>query len=315
MGLFLFILAALLILLLAICRWAYGKAYRRSRRVEDPCDLPAKTPTEYVERTRTLIRTLDALPYEAVEIRSCDGLKLCARYYHIADNAPVHIQCHGYRSMALRDFCGAAPLAHELGHNTLIIDQRAHGKSEGKAISFGICERRDVLAWIDYVINRFGKDTPIFLTGVSMGAATVLMTTALPLPKNVIGVIADSPYSSPRAIIRKVIADMGLPVPLAYPFAVLGALLFGGFCELEKAGAVNAVKQTSIPILIIHGEADTFVPCEMSREIASACASKVRLEVFPNADHVLSYMTDFERYKQASHSFIQQCLEDFPHSK
>ena len=298
-----------------ISRWAYGKAYRRARRVEDIYELPSKTPPHIAERTRSLIRVLDALPYEPVEIRSRDGLRLYARYYHIADGAPVHIQCHGYRSYAMRDFCGGGPLAHELGHNTLIIDQRAHGKSEGETITFGIMERYDVLCWIDYVIQRFGKDTPIFLTGVSMGAATVLMTTDLPLPKNVIGVIADCPDSSPRAIIRKVIADMKLPVTLAYPFAVLGALLFGKFQGLGKISAVNAVKHASVPILIIHGEADSFVPCDMSREIAAACASEIRLVTVPDADHAMSYMTDFDCYKNASHTFAKECLASFSQSK
>ena len=148
-----------------------------------------------------------------------------------------------------------------------------------------------------------------------MGAATVLMTTDLLLPKNVVGVIADCPYSSPRAIIRKVIADMKLPVAPAYPFAVMGAFLFGGFRGLGKISAVNAVKHATVPILIIHGEADSFVPCDMSREIAAACASKVRLETVPDADHAMSYMTDFERYKEASHSFAKECLAAFYQSK
>ena len=297
---------AILLSVLPISHWAYKKAYRRSRRPEDIYELPEKTPADVALRTRTLIRALDAVPFEPVEITSRDGLRLFGRYYHVADGAPVHIQCHGYRSYALRDFCGGNPIAREMGHNTIVIDQRAHGRSEGDTISFGINERLDVLAWAEYARNRFG-DVPIFLTGVSMGAATVLMASELPLPQSVVGIIADCPYSSPRAIIRKVIADMGLPVALAYPFAVLGAYLFGHFKGLGRITAKDAVRNATVPILLIHGEADTFVPCEMSREIASA-APNARLECFPNADHALSYMTDLDRYVTASNEFINECL-------
>ena len=297
---------AILLSIPPISFWAYTKAYRRSRRPEDIYELPEQTPADVALRTRTLIRALDAVPFEPVEITSHDGLRLFGRYYHVADGAPVHIQCHGYRSYAMRDFCGGNPIAREMGHNTIVIDQRAHGRSEGDTISFGINERLDVLSWAEYARNRFG-DVPIFLTGVSMGAATVLMASELPLPQNVVGIIADCPYSSPRAIIRKVIADMGLPVALAYPFAVLGARLFGHFKGLGSITAKDAVKHARVPILLIHGEADSFVPCDMSREIAAA-APQARLECFPNADHAMSYMTDLDRYVSASNDFINDCL-------
>ncbi|MBQ9761429.1 MAG: alpha/beta hydrolase [Clostridia bacterium] len=302
--------------LLLLCAYgAYWKTFYHSRRrPEDIYEMPKRAPEELVTRTRGLIREFDAVKFESVEIRSEDGLRLFGRYYHVADGAPLHIQFHGYRSYAMRDFCGGNPLVRSCGHNTLVVDQRAHGKSEGHTIAFGIKEKRDCLLWVEYACRRFGKETPIFLSGVSMGAATVLMATELPLPENVVGVIADCPYSSPRAIIRRVAGKMGFPVPLAYPFVVVGAFLFGGITGLADEGAVRAVKRARVPILIIHGEADTFVPCEMSREIAAVCASPVRLETFPDADHAMSYMSDYERYRQISVEFAEACLKNF-HNK
>ena len=67
---------------------------------------------------------------------------------------PVQIQFHGYKSSALLDFCGGSKLASKIGHNALVVDQRSHGKSEGKAITFGIEERKDCMAWINYVRSR-----------------------------------------------------------------------------------------------------------------------------------------------------------------
>ena len=166
----------------------------------------------------SLIRQMDEIPYEAVTISAQDGTKLAVRYYHVRDGAPLQIQLHGYRGTALRDFCGGNKLARESGQNTLVVDQRAHGKSGGTTITFGIRERLDCLCWVEYASQRFGSDIPVFLSGVSMGAATVLMASELELPANVVGIIADCPYSSPEAIIRKVCQqDMHLPPVLVMP--------------------------------------------------------------------------------------------------
>jgi len=281
--------------------------YSSPKRKDDIYDIPDG---EQYEKNRpemiALIKGMAALPFEQVYITSFDGLKLAARYYHIRDNAPLQIQFHGYRGTALRDFCGGHKLAREVGHNTLVIDQRAHGKSEGKTITFGIKERFDCLNWVEYAINRFGKDTPIILSGISMGAATVLMASEPELPSNVIGIIADSPYSSPKAIISKVCGDWGIPPVLATPFIRLGALLFGRF-NLSETSAVNAVKHKKVPVLLIHGENDRFVPCYMSQEIFAACSGKKRLETFPNAGHGISYIEDTVRYERIVQEFLYEC--------
>lgn len=243
----------------------------------------------------SLIREMDEIPYEAVTISAYDGTKLAARYYHVRDGAPLQLQFHGYKGSALRDFCGGNKLARESGQNTLVVDQRAHGKSCGTTITFGIRERLDCLSWVEYANHRFGPDTPIFLSGVSMGAATVLMASELEFPANVVGIIADCPYSSPEAIIRKVCReDMHLPPVLVMLFIRLGARLFGHF-DLKETSAVQAVRNTNIPILLLHGEDDRFVPCDMSREIFDACLSYKIRKSFPGAGHGLSYIVDTEK--------------------
>ena len=142
-----------------------------------------------------------------------------------------------------------------------------------------------------------------------MGAATVLMTAGLPeLPDNVRGVIADSPYSCPREILRIVCRNMHLPPALICPFVFLGARLIGGF-DMAAGSPKEAVKQAKVPILIIHGEDDRMVPCAMSREIAANCASPIRLETFPGAGHGLSYILDKERYVRASNEFFKFCRQ------
>jgi fermentation-respiration switch protein FrsA (DUF1100 family) len=155
------------------------------------------------------------------------------------------------------------------------------------------------------VIERFGKDTKIVLTGISMGAATVMMAAGEKLPDNVVCVLADCGYSSPREIIRKVIRDMKLPMML-YPFIRLGAILFGRF-DPEECSAIEAVTRCRVPLILIHGEADDFVPCEMSRKVFDACASQKKFVTIPGAGHGLAFPTDKEGYLKALADFQKEC--------
>lgn len=303
----LIILLVLLGLALFIAYAAYRFTFYSPRPGQnDPyAILPGAQYQACRDTTLSLIRDFDALPFEPVTIVSHDGLRLFGRYYHVQDGAPLQIQMHGYRGCALRDFCGGNKLARDSGLNTLVIDERAHGQSEGHVIAFGVKERLDCLAWARYAAERW-PDTPITLAGVSMGAATVLMAADLPLPETVKGIVADCPYSAPLAIIREVCLGMPGYMRVMLPFARLSARLFGGF-DLCGASALSSVGRTKLPILLIHGEDDRFVPCRMSREIAAACVSPVRLETFPGAGHGLSYIADPERYGRAVTEFLKGC--------
>lgn len=304
--------AAVATTLAAAAAAALGFTYKLAFYSRPGHDEPYKLPQgkQYQagrERMLSLIRALDAERYEPVYITARDGTRLFARYYHVRDGAPLQIEFHGYRGSALRDFCGGDALARSLGMNTLLVDERAHGGSSGHAITFGIRERYDVLAWCEYASERFGG-APIFLAGVSMGAATVLMASDLPLPRNVAGIFADCPYSSPEAIIRKVCTqDAHLPAAIAMPLVRLAAKC-GGF-NLREASAVSSVSRTRIPVLIVHGGDDRFVPCSMSREIYASCSSPARLEIFEGAGHGLSYIVDEECYSLCAAQFVHDCLE------
>ena len=290
--------------------WAYRVAFYVPRNYqEDIYELPrgANNP-KHQEKMRSCIKKLNDLPYESVTITSRDGKTLFGRYYHTQDGAPVQIQFHGYRGSAMRDFCGGTTLARKLGHNALVVDQRCHGHSQGNTITFGVLERYDCRCWARYAYSRFGEDTPLFLSGVSMGAATVLMASDLELPGTVCGIIADCPYSSPRAIIAKVAGEMGLPGKPAAAVCGLGAMLYGRF-RVGAASAVKAVRSTKLPILLLHGEADTFVPCDMSRDIYEACASDKELETFPGATHGMCYLQDPQRYEATVRAFLDRCLK------
>jgi len=304
----LYVIVALAALFGAICLYCYFRCFYNSKsgKKSGMKTLAGEQYTRSRDKMRELMSEYEKRPAERIEIKSRDGLTLRASYYHSAKDAPLQILCHGYKGSAVRDLCGGSKLAAESGHSYIAIDQRANGESDGHSISFGIKEREDLLCWIEYANRRFGEDTPIILSGVSMGAATVLMASELPLPANVKAIVADCPYSSPYAIIRKVCLDMKLPPAPLMPFIRLVARLFGGF-ELLSCSAAEAVKHAKVPILIMHGEDDLFVPCEMSREIAANNPS-IRLETFPGAGHGLSYLVDSERYSAILNDFLSKII-------
>ena len=298
------ILILALAVILAVSYAAYRIPFYHPDHRESPYDLPPEPQYDpYRDAMTELISQLDAQPFEPVQIASYDGAKLFGRLYSADEAAPLLIGFHGFKSTALRDMCGGGKLARQLGMNALLVDQRAHGKSDGRTISFGVKERFDCLAWARYAAERW-PGRPIVLMGVSMGAATVLMASDLDLPGEVRGIIADCPYSDPAAIIRKVGRDsMGPASILLYPFILLGARLYGGF-GLTAASPVKAVRHGKVPILLIHGEDDRFVPCDMSRQIYDACTGEKTRVTIPGAPHAIAYILDPDRYGRAVRGFL-----------
>ena len=304
------ILLATLVIILSIAHYTYQTCFYSPRdRREDPY---SRLEGEQYDNVSELIHKCTAItekmPFRWVKITSFDHLRLYGRYYHKADGAPLVILFHGYRSCALRDCSGGFVLAHRFGFNVLAVDQRAHGRSGGTTITFGVLERYDCLDWAKYAATHLSNGAPILLSGLSMGAATVLMAANLPLPKDVVGILADCPYSSPKDIIKKVCKDSKIPPNLAYPFVYLGARLFGHF-DLNASSAVKAILHTNVPILLYHGEDDRFVPCEMSQLIYTRNMRNCILHTFPVAAHGLCYMVDPLRYEKVTYDFLKDIPE------
>lgn len=263
----------------------------------------------YSAEARQMISDALEIPYKEAVVTSYDGLRLFGKCYIASADAPWLIMLHGYRSGAERDFCGGLKFGIDSGFNVLLVDQRAHGKSEGKCLTFGIKERYDCLTWINYVISQAGSSCKIALYGMSMGAATVLMAAGSGLPKNVACIVADCGYTSPKAIIKKVIREMHYPVFPTYALVRLGGMLFGGF-DIEEYSAVQAMEKCDIPVLFIHGDDDRFVPCDMGRENHRHCrAEGKKLLIVPNAGHGMSYMSDKRAYLGTVSEFLKSALE------
>ena len=299
---------------LLISYLTYAKIFKRRRKEYDPL-YGLDKPAFLINRPflESIIERIKGEPCEIIEITAYDGVRLAAKYYHSRDGAPIHAIFHGYKSSPERDGSGGGCDALDLGHNLLLVYERAHGMSEGETISFGIRERYDVLSWMNYLTDRFGGDSEIILIGTSMGGASVLMASELPLPATVKCIIADCPYSVPKDIILNSARKMGYPTGIIYPFIRLGARIFGGF-DLEAASAMSAVKKAKIPIIIAHGEGDSVVPVEMSREMATVADEAgvtCHLKTFEGAEHCMSFIVYYEEYTAWRNELLRMYIRGF----
>lgn len=248
-------------------------------------------------------------PHEEICIRSYDGLELVGTFVPAENARATLLMFHGWRSTPLVDFSRALPLYHALGISLLIADQRSHGRSQGRYITYGVRERKDVHSWIAWHNGRFGADAPLLITGLSMGATTVLMACGQPMPDNVRGVIADCGFTSPNDIIRKVARDMLPLAPYAVPLLGLQARCFAGF-GLKECSTLDALKDFKKPVFLVHGTGDTFVPYEMTQAAHDACSSADKtLLLVEGAGHGMSFIEDQETYVRLLTDFIERCLQ------
>lgn len=247
--------------------------------------------------------------FTRVETRSYDGLRLVGHYLPAPEQKGVLVLFHGYRSSWRIDFCCGLEQYRRLGLGLLVVDQRAHGESQGRYITYGVREHRDVLTWVDYVNQKLGKDTPVFLAGLSMGSTTVQLACGLALPQNVRGVISDCGFTSAYDILLSVGKEhLHGFAPLAVALAIPYCRIFAGF-DPKGFSTLDAQRKNHIPTLFIHGGSDRLVPCEMSEANYRACAAKDKtLLMVPDAWHGTSYLVDTPRYEQAVRDFILRNL-------
>ncbi len=302
------IIAAVIITVTAILCYFAKNTFARGGKVYEISEVLKDSPDQ-LNRIAEGKSELEAMPSERCEMTSHDGLRLVGKLYRAEGETNKYIICmHGYRSSS-EDFMCAMSFFMSQGYNVLAIEQRAHGDSEGKWITFGVKERYDALSWCNYLIEKYGSDIKIILDGLSMGATTVLLASGLDLPKNVKGIIADCGFSSPWDIVTEVARrDMHIPkFPLLYLMLPTVRLLCG--FGLKEASTVDAVKNSNLPILYVHGLADDFVPHEMSVKAYEARPENSRLVSVENATHGMSYVVDEERCKKELAYFLNEATE------
>lgn len=245
---------------------------------------------------------------EDVYIKSHDGLQLHGLWVPAENPRGTVLFAHGYRSTLLVDFGLAFELYHNYGMNLLIPDQRSHGKSEGKFITFGVKESKDMRKWIDFHNHHYGAK-PMLLSGLSMGASTMLYLADQVLPENVKGIIADCGFTSPKEILSKVFREV-IHLPAAPTLFVtdIVARLVAGFSLTEK-DTRKVLKNNRLPVLMVHGMDDSFVPCRMTEEGYAACTGQKQLFLVDGAEHGVSFIVERQRYTELVLAFLNQYID------
>ncbi len=242
---------------------------------------------------------------ERVTVLSWDGLTLCGEYVlNPGDSRLWVIAVHGYRgNHSQMTFLGAQ--YGRRGYNVLLPDLRGCGESGGDFIGMGWLDRKDMLSWIGWIIDR-DPEARIVLHGISMGGATVMMTAGEDLPPQVRAVVEDCGYTSVWDIFKDEMAVLfHLPAfPVLQAASAVSSLRAG--YNFGEASALEQVRRAKVPILFIHGEKDNFVNTAMVYPLYEACSSEKQLLVVEGAGHASSFAMDPERYFGTVFDFLEE---------
>ena len=286
---------------------------RSGAQTERTIDMAGTDWNEHMPYIRSCKEWQSGKYREDVWTKSRDGLRLHGTYFpgcswpeeEKEDWQPekpkkLVLAFHGYSSDGMSDYTALSKFyIHDLGCAMLLADERSHGQSEGEYIGFGTLDRYDVLSWLSYVNERFGEDVDIYLHGVSMGAATVVMASGQKLPPNVKGIVSDCAFTSACDVFSHVLKSWDLipPYPLLQIADVISKKKAG--YGLREGDASREVEKAKVPILFIHGDKDTFVPCWMCDKIYDHCKAPKEKLIVSGAAHAESYYKNRTAYEEA----------------
>lgn len=245
---------------------------------------------------------------EDVYIRADDGLQLHGNFIP-AEAGEEHrfaVCVHGYADAS--DSMGVYARAYRdrYGMHVLLPDLRGHGRSDGDYVGMGYDESRDLLRWIDWILER-DPAAQIVLHGISMGAATVLQTTGHDLPAQVRAAVSDAAYTSAEEVFEEVYRKQKgavVPAPVMLEAVRAVALVRAGY-DIRKASPIEAVSRSHTPTLFIHGQADDFVPSWMMPDLYRAASCPKSFLWIPEAGHVKSVVVDPEAYWARVERFLR----------
>jgi alpha-beta hydrolase superfamily lysophospholipase len=238
---------------------------------------------------------VETLPCQILDVTSFDGIKLTGRLFRAEENGEKRlvICVHGYKSNGRRCYGGFVPVLNGMGLDALVIENRAHGDSEGDYTGFSVLDRVDVKYWVEKMSENYDK---IYLMGSSMGASTAgLVTADLPEIK---GLVFDCGFTEPIEAFRTRVGDK-VPPFVSEPTFFFGRMwckMILGF-DFKKVSTLEEMKKIQCPVLFIQGAKDTIVPKEMAEAMYEACPSEnKKLEIFEEAEHGASFYVERERY-------------------
>ncbi|MCR4685216.1 MAG: lysophospholipase [Lachnospiraceae bacterium] len=230
-----------------------------------------------------------------------DGLRLAGEYYDFgADRAVIIIPG---RTEACRYSCYFAKPYQETGCNVLVIDNRAHGLSEGKYPALGFAEYRDILAWGKLLHEQFGN-RQIFLHGICIGASTAIFAlTAKECPAYFAGMVADGMYTTFYESFKCHMIEDHHPV---FPVAqeVMAQIRIYSGARPMADGPVKRIAKLERPILFLHSREDTFSLPAKAELLYNKCKAHKTLHFFDKGAHSRIRFHNREEYDLAVADFI-----------
>lgn len=284
----------------------FGVLRRKKKFMEGNPDLSSD---EFESNWKESKEWFQGKVWESIQMKSYDGLNLYGNYLRAeVPTDKTVILVHGYTGRG----SGMAFLARyyheELGYNVLMPDLRGHGDSQGNYIGFGWHDRKDLIQWVSYILEKLGNNSDIVLHGISMGGGTVLMTSGENLPENVRCIVSDCAYTSAKDILIFQMKKMfNIPsFPLIQITSIICKLRAGYF--FGEASALEAVKRSKKPMLFIHGSEDKFVPTKMVYPLYEALNAEKELFIVPKAGHGYAFWVDEEGYKDKVQGFLNRFM-------
>ncbi len=288
----------------------YKRTMKRSRaRTERTMKMSGTDWSQYLPLMKERREWMMEQPHEDQWLTSDDGLRLHATYFPGDKGKKAVICFHGYTSRGMDDYVGLSSYYLKHGYRMLLVDERAHGESQGEYIGFGCLDRYDGMKWIRWMVDQIGPEAEILLHGTSMGGATVLMMTGLELPPQVKGVVSDCGFTSPKEVFTHVLNSMyHLPAFPLIPLSDYVNRKKAGY-GLDECNSAREVRKAKIPALLIHGDKDTFVPCWMCHVIYENYGAPKTKMIVSGAGHAESYYKDPAAYEKALDTFTEGIIK------
>lgn len=238
-----------------------------------------------------------------------DGSKLHALYVRSATESPnTALIIHGYTDNSIRMLMIGHLYNKEMNYNILLPDLRAHGKSDGEYIQMGWKDRLDILKWIDVSKGIYGDTTNMVIHGISMGAATTMMTSGEDLPENIKCFVEDCGYTSVWDEFKHKLKDeYGLP---AFPILPVTSLYTQMKVDwnFKEASSLEQIKKSKLPMFFIHGDKDTYVPTWMVNKLYEAKPGEKELWIVPGVEHANAYWDYTDEYVAKTNQFVSKYI-------
>lgn len=238
-----------------------------------------------------------------------DGSKLHALYVRSATDSPnTALIIHGYTDNSIRMLMIGHLYNKEMNYNILLPDLRAHGKSDGEYIQMGWKDRLDILKWIDVSKGIYGDTTNMVIHGISMGAATTMMTSGEDLPENIKCFVEDCGYTSVWDEFKHKLKDeYGLP---AFPILPVTSLYTQMKVDwnFKEASSLEQIKKSKLPMFFIHGDKDTYVPTWMVNKLYEAKPGEKELWIVPGVEHANAYWDYTDEYVAKTNQFVSKYI-------